>query len=141
MTIAEILFAIASIPKGKRKNSLTQFFQNIFDDFENRILIFDTISAKHYARLAAMAKSKGRAFSVPDGYIAAIAADKSFFVASREASPFQAVNIGTINPWEFDSEQSSRSDPSRRRRKYIIVIPRKNKMVFYENIPRWLDGG
>jgi len=100
VTIAEMLFGIAILPKGKRENSLTHFFQSTCDIFENRILVFDMIAAKHYARLAAMAKSKGRAFPVPDGYIAAIAAGKNFFVASRDVSPFQAVHIGTVNPWK-----------------------------------------
>ncbi len=47
------------------------------------MLPFDTSAARRYAELVVMAKTSGRGFPTPDGYIAAIAASRGFIVASR----------------------------------------------------------
>ena len=74
ITLAELLFGIAALP-------------------------LDTDAARRYADLAVMAKSSGRGFPTPDGYIAAIAASRGFSVASRDASPYIAAGVPFINPW------------------------------------------
>lgn len=68
--------------------------------FKDRVLPFDTDAARHYADLAVTAKSSGRGFPTPDGYIAAIAASRGFMVASRDTSPYEAAGVAVINPWQ-----------------------------------------
>ena len=100
VTLAELLFGIAALPAGKRKDMLAQTLDGLLRLFRNRVLPFDTDAARRYAELAVMARTGGRGFPTPDGYIAAIAASRSFVVASRDTAPFQAAGVPVINPWE-----------------------------------------
>jgi predicted nucleic acid-binding protein len=100
VTLAELLFGIAALPVGKRKNMLARALDGLMELFEGRVLPFDTDAARHYAELAVMARKGGRGFPTPDGYIAAIAASRGFLVASRDTSPYEAVGLQVIDPWE-----------------------------------------
>ncbi|MDR0233228.1 MAG: type II toxin-antitoxin system VapC family toxin [Zoogloeaceae bacterium] len=99
VTLAELLFGIASLSGGKRKDMLTQALDGLMALFKDRVLPFDQDSAKRYAELAITAKNSGRGFPVPDGHIAAIAASRNFIVASRDTAPYEAVGISVIDPW------------------------------------------
>ena len=100
VTLAELLFGIAALPAGKRRDMLTKALDGLLGLFRDRVLPFDTNAARHYAELAVMARSGGRGFPTPDGYIAAIAASRGFIVASRDTAPFEAAGVPLINPWE-----------------------------------------
>ncbi len=67
--------------------------------FVDRILPFDTDAARRYGDLAVKARSVGRGFPTPDGYIAATAASRNFAVATRDASAFVAAGVTVIDPW------------------------------------------
>ena len=99
ITFAELLFGVAAMPQGQRKLRLEETVDGLADMYKGRILGFDLDTAKIYARLAALAKSKGQGFSTADGYIAAIAASKRMIVATRDTAPFAAVGLEVINPW------------------------------------------
>jgi toxin FitB len=99
VTIAELMFGIGSLPKGKRKDRLTAALEGMLDLFAGRILPFDTGAARRYADLAVKARAAGKGFPTPDGYIAAIAAAHDFAVASRDASAFAAAGLTVIDPW------------------------------------------
>ncbi|MDA4845912.1 type II toxin-antitoxin system VapC family toxin [Hoeflea poritis] len=100
IVLAELLFGIAALPAGKRKNRLADALNGITDLFEKRILPFDADCAKTYADLMARARSQGSAVSAADGYIAATAAANDMTVATRDSRPFNAVGVPVINPWE-----------------------------------------
>ncbi|TDM08950.1 MAG: VapC toxin family PIN domain ribonuclease [Ideonella sp. MAG2] len=100
VTLAELLFGIAALPAGKRKNMLARALDGLTTLFGNRVLPFDAEAARHHAALAMAARARGRGFPTPDGYIAAIAASRGFMVATRDTSPFEAAGITVINPWE-----------------------------------------
>lgn len=100
VTLAELLYGIAALPAGKRKHMLTRALDGLVKLFEDRVLPFDTVAARHYAELAVTARSGGRGFPTPDGYIAAIAASRGFLVASRDTSAYEAGGLQVINPWE-----------------------------------------
>jgi len=99
VTLAELLFGIAALPTSKRKDMLAQALDGLLGLFRDRLLPFDTDAARRYAELAVAAKTSGRGFPTPDGYIAAIAASRGFIVASRDMAPFQAAGVSVINPW------------------------------------------
>ncbi|MCA3369186.1 MAG: type II toxin-antitoxin system VapC family toxin [Acetobacteraceae bacterium] len=99
VTIAELSFGIAALPKGRRKDNLSAALDGLLELFAARILPFDTAAAQRYGELAAKARIAGRGFPTPDGYIAAIAAALGFVVATRDASPFAAAGLKVINPW------------------------------------------
>jgi predicted nucleic acid-binding protein len=100
VTLAELLFGIGALPTGKRKDMLALALDGLMGLFRDRVLPFDIDAARHYAGLAVAAKTGGRGFPTPDGYIAAIAASRSFIVASRDTAPFEAAGVAVINPWE-----------------------------------------
>jgi hypothetical protein len=100
VTLAELLFGIGALPAGNRKDMLTQALDGLMGLFRDRVLPFDIDAARHYAELAVTAKTCGRGFPTPDGYIAAIAASRGFIVASRDTAPFKAAGVSVINPWE-----------------------------------------
>jgi predicted nucleic acid-binding protein len=100
VTLAEILFGIAVLPAGRRRNTLTRALDGLLELFGDRVLPFDTDSARHYTALAVAARNAGRGFPTPDGYIAAIAGSRGFIVASRDTSPFEAGGLQVVDPWE-----------------------------------------
>lgn len=100
VTLAELLFGIRALPAGRRKDTLAEALDGLMGLFRDRILPFDTEAARHYADLAVLARSSGRGFPTPDGYIAAIAASRRFMVASRDRAPYLAAGIAIVNPWD-----------------------------------------
>ncbi|GGK23903.1 type II toxin-antitoxin system VapC family toxin [Salinarimonas ramus] len=99
ITVAELLFGLGVLPEGKRKAILASRVDRLLVQFAARILPFDTRAAERYAELAVAARTAGRGFPTPDGYIAAIAAAHGFAVATRDASAFKAAGLTVINPW------------------------------------------
>ncbi len=99
VALAELLFGIAALPDGKRKAMLSEAMDGLMQLFKERVLPFDTDAARMYAGLAVTARTAGRGFPVPDGYIAAIAVSQGYQVASRDTAPFEASNVDVINPW------------------------------------------
>ncbi len=100
ITVAELLFGIGALPAGKRKDLPALALDGLMGLFRDRVLPFDIDAARHYAGLAVAAKSGGRGFPTPDGYIAAIAASRGFMVASRDTAPFEAAGVPVIDPWK-----------------------------------------
>lgn len=102
LTLAELLFGIAALPTGQRKDMLAQALDGLMGLFRDRVLPFDIDAARRYAELAVAARASGRGFPTPDGYIAAIAASRGFIVASRDTGPYEAAGVGVsvINPWK-----------------------------------------
>jgi toxin FitB len=96
VTLAEILFGIALLPAG----TLTRALDGLLGLFGDRVLPFDTDAARHYIALAVAARTAGRGFPTPDGYIAAIAASRGFIVASRDTSPYEAGGLRVVDPWQ-----------------------------------------
>jgi len=99
VTVAELMFGIGTLPRGKRKDKLTTALNGVLDLFADRTLPFDNNAARRYADLAVKARIAGKGFPTPDGYIAAIAASHDFAVASRDASAFAAAGLTVIDPW------------------------------------------
>jgi predicted nucleic acid-binding protein len=100
VTLAELLFGIGVLPAGKRKDMLAKALDGLMGLFRDRFLPFDIDAARHYAQLAVSARTGGRGFPTPDGYIAAIAASRRFIVASRDTAPYEAAGVAVVNPWE-----------------------------------------
>ncbi|RTM15332.1 MAG: type II toxin-antitoxin system VapC family toxin [Bradyrhizobiaceae bacterium] len=96
VTVAELLFGIDALPRGKRKDRLTSALDGVFDLFATRILAFDTTAARRYAELAVKARSVRKGFPTPYGYIAAIAAAHGCAVASRDTSAINAAGLTVI---------------------------------------------
>ena len=100
VTLAELLFGVLSLPDGRRKRALQLALTDILALFDGRILTFDGEAAQEYADMAVRARDEGKAFPLPDAYIAAIASATSCVVATRDVSPFVNSHVPTVNPWD-----------------------------------------
>lgn len=99
VTVAEMLFGVAVLPEGQRKDNLGLAIKGLLGLFEGRVLPFDTDAASHHAKLAVLARANGRGFPTPDGYIAATAAARGYAIASRDSAPYRAAGLEVIDPW------------------------------------------
>ncbi len=101
ITVAELRAGVALLPAGKRRAGLHEALEKrVLPLFVGRVLPFDIACTNAYAELMAKARAAGRAVGTADGYIAASAAANGFAVATRDTSPFQALGLSVINPWE-----------------------------------------
>lgn len=62
VTLAEMLFGIAVLPVGKRRNTLTRALDGLLALFGDRVLPFDLDAARHYTDLAVAARKPGVGF-------------------------------------------------------------------------------
>jgi toxin FitB len=101
ITVAELRAGIALMPTGKRQDGLHDNLEKrLLPMFANRVLSFDMACTKAYAELLAKARTAGLAIETADAFIAAAALANGFSVATRDTSPFKAVGLHVINPWE-----------------------------------------
>jgi predicted nucleic acid-binding protein len=101
VSVAEILYGIARMPNGKRKDLLAVGADTLFNKlFAGSILPFDADAAVHYAALVSASEAKGRAADMADGQIAAIARLNSAKVATRNTRDFEELGVTLVNPWE-----------------------------------------
>lgn len=100
ITVAELRFGIATLPAGKRRETLHKQLENrVLPLFIGRVLPFDLTASRSYAELMSSARFAGLAIGKSDGYIAAVAAANGLMVATRDTSPFEAAGLQVINPW------------------------------------------
>jgi predicted nucleic acid-binding protein len=98
-SLAELLSGVALASPGKRRDLLEEQLQNALGLlFVGRVLSYDEAAAKAYSQLVSKARSRGRAISIADGQIAAIASVHNFAVATRDTAPFEAAGVAIINP-------------------------------------------
>lgn len=101
ITQAEILYGIALLPAGKRRDELSQAAQLMFsEDFAGRVLSFDQAAAVAFANIASARRRNGTPISQADAQIAAICYMHGATLATRNFSDFQGCGISIINPWE-----------------------------------------
>ena len=101
ITVAEMRAGITLMPAGKRRDSLHDNLEKrLLPMFANRVLSFDMACTKAYAELLAKCRAAGLAVETADAFIAAVALANGFAVATRDTSPFEAVGVNVINPWQ-----------------------------------------
>jgi hypothetical protein len=102
VSVSELLLGIELLPDGKRKEGLTAALRDLLVTlFGDRVLPFDLDAATMYAARISKARAAGRAISMADGQIAAIAAVHGFIVATRDTAPFVAAGVPVMSPWEL----------------------------------------
>lgn len=100
ISMAEILFGIELLPKGKRRDGLLQEAEITFSrDFAGRVLGFDEQAARMFGSIVAARRIHGRPIGIADGQIAAIARCHQASLATRDTGDFEGCGIKLINPW------------------------------------------
>ena len=98
---AEILSGLATMPSGRRRANLEEAARAMFvDDFDNRILPFDTEAASAYAEVFAARRNAGRPCGTVELMVAAIARVHEATVVTRNVADFEGVGVAIINPWD-----------------------------------------
>jgi predicted nucleic acid-binding protein len=62
-----MLFGIAMLPAGRRRNTLARALDGLLALFGDRVLPFDTDAARHYTVLTVAARNACRGFPTADG--------------------------------------------------------------------------
>jgi len=102
VTVAELRYGIACMPKGKRRDVLHQAFEGkVLPLFTGRVLAFDLEATKVYAEVMSDARAQGQAIAVADGLIASTAKTHGMSVATRDTQPFEFAGVTVINPWRL----------------------------------------
>ena len=86
---AELRYGVALLPAGGRRDALALAVEAILrEDFEDRVLPFDSEAAREYADIAASRRTAGRPVAPADCQIAAIARSRDLTIATRNVRDF-----------------------------------------------------
>ncbi len=100
LVTAELLYGVARLPTGRRKQQLTQALQAIIhEDFDLRVLPFDLEASLVYADIVARQESQGQPVSMADAQIAATCLRHDATLATRNVRDFEALGVILVNPW------------------------------------------
>jgi predicted nucleic acid-binding protein len=101
VSVAEILYGIGAISKGRRKQRLLEAASKMFDeDFAGRIFAFDGPAAIEYAHIVIGREKIGRPISMPDAQIASICRVIDSALATRNLKDFENTGVELVNPWD-----------------------------------------
>ena len=97
---AELRYGVAILPVGRRRDALALAIDAILrEDFEGRILPFDSAAAREYAEIASARRAAGRTVAPADCQIAAIARSRGLAMATRNVRDFEDIEVEVIDPW------------------------------------------
>jgi toxin FitB len=99
ISYAEIFSGLAIMADGRRRLALEKSAREMFDDFEGRIVPFDTDAASAYADLFTARRKAGRPSAPLDLMIASIARAQSANMVTRNTADFEGCGLTLINPW------------------------------------------
>lgn len=97
---AELLYGVAIVPAGRRRNELEAAMSRWLDvGFGERILPFDSAAARHYAEIASRRRREGRPIEAADCQIAAISRSRGAVLVTRHIRDFEATGVDVVDPW------------------------------------------
>lgn len=103
VTEAELRTGVVILPEGQRRDRLQLAIDAMIDqDFQTRVLPFDSLAAKSYAEIAAQRRAAGRPIAEADCQIAAIARATNASIATRNVKDFDGCGVRVINPWDAE---------------------------------------
>jgi toxin FitB len=100
VTVFEIRFGLELLAEGRRRRALEEAFARaLAEDFEGRVLPFDTLAADAAGRIAADRRRAGRPVEIRDLQIAGIAAARKASLATRNLRHFEGLGLALLDPW------------------------------------------
>ena len=100
ITLAEILYGIARLPDGRRKELLRTTATEVFATFEDQVLPFDSSAATHYADVVRVRDQIGLPIDGFDAQIASICRAHGAALATRNLKDFRHTDVTLIDPWQ-----------------------------------------
>lgn len=100
ITVAEIRFGVAVLPKGPRQRRLGEAAEQVFAALgAARILPFDEPAGAAYAKIAAARRAAGQPISQFDAMIAAICTVHGATLFTRNIKDFAGTGVRVQDPW------------------------------------------
>jgi toxin FitB len=100
ITVAEILYGIEILKRGKRRDALLAAAIAMFsEDFAGKIFAFDSEAARIFSLIAAHRRVFGRPINHADAQIAAIARARNAKLATRNVVDFVECGLDIVDPW------------------------------------------
>lgn len=100
ITAAELLYGIARLPDGDRKNVLATRTRGLLEeDFAGRVLAFTPDAAAMYADIVVSRERQGRPISMADAQIAATCRIHGADLATRNVKDFADTGLRVLDPW------------------------------------------
>ena len=97
---AELLYGVAILPAGKRRNALEAAMTRWLNvGFRERILPFDSVAARACAEIAAERRHADRPIGEADCQIAAISRARGATLVTRNVRDFEGTGLNVIDPW------------------------------------------
>jgi toxin FitB len=101
ITLGEIWRGIQLLPSGKKRNTLSDWFEReLVVRFAGRILSIDESISVLWGAVAARAHRMGRPLSVLDAFLAATAERHNLTLVTRNVDDFSAAEVRVLNPWD-----------------------------------------
>ncbi len=98
--IGELAAGIAAMPRGRRRTAFEDWLHDLGGwRFAGRVLAYDAGAALISGDLVAAARARGRAPSVGDAQIAAVARREGMAVATRNGRDFEPLGVVVVDPW------------------------------------------
>lgn len=100
ITVFEVRMGLELLAAGRRRRILEDTFARVLEeDFEGRVLPFDSAAAHAAGRIGAERRQTGRPVEIRDLQIAGIAAARKATIATRNVRHFQGLGLTVIDPW------------------------------------------
>ena len=111
LTLGEIRKGLAKLAQSRQRTRLEKWLDiDLQARFSGRIVPIDVGIADQWGRLAAEAKSRGKALPVIDGLLAATALHLNLTMVSRSPRDFAETHVNVLNPWDaaFGTQKSQK---------------------------------
>ena len=99
ITVFEIRLGLQIMPNSKRRDLLSQRFNEVLARMNEQIVPFDTEAAQQAAALMALRRVQGRPRDLRDTMIAGIVMARHTSLATRNAAHFDDISAPLIDPW------------------------------------------
>ena len=99
VTVAEVLYGIERLPRGKRKTAIRRAALEVFGRVADEIHAFDAAAALLYAEIVDRRDRLGTPISGYDAQIAAICRAHAAALATRNTRDFENTGVEVLNPW------------------------------------------
>ena len=105
VTVAEISYGLARLPKGRRKDRLVDAAREAFSGFAEHVLPFDNAAAIEYAAIVIERERRGIPINGFDAQVASICRTRNATLATRNVKNFDRTGVNLTNPWKLPGGQ------------------------------------
>ena len=99
LTIGELSKGILRLPKGRRRDELQEWLQDLRDIYTANILPVSFREVEAWAAICAEASRSGKTVSAIDGLLAGTARAHRLTVATRNVTDFLPSGVPLFDPW------------------------------------------